>query len=125
MSYIPAAVIDVKKEECEAYIRQTKLYVTLTSAFLFAPVALVMILKGKSVAELDDSALVLFVVVEVLFACSVFSGYLTLGSLARSQDDGSFDVFRRTTRGFSTLQFRLFVAGIVDFVILAVYLFVK
>lgn len=122
MSYAPAEVINVKKEECKAYIKQTKLYMTSTPVFLFASAALVIILKDKNVAGLDDSTLVWFVAAEVLFVSSVLSGYIVLSSLARSQGDGSFDVFCRATRLFSALQFRLFVFGIVCFIALAVHL---
>lgn len=120
MYSMPPTVMDSKKEECQIYIKQTKLFMTLTSAFLFAPVALVMILKDKSAAELDGSTLAWFVAVEILFACSVLSGYIALNSLFKSQDNGSFDAFCKTTRLFSVLQFRLFVAGIVCSAALAV-----
>ena len=122
MNSIPATIIEAKKEECQTYIKQTKNYVALNAAFLFAPVVIVMILKDKSAASLGNSTLAWFVVVEVLFACSVLSGYIVLASLTRSQDDGSFDVFRKTTRFFSMLQSRLFVAGILGLIALAVHL---
>lgn len=105
--------MDSKKEECQIYIKQTKLFMTLTSAFLLAPVALVMTLKDKSATGFDGSALAWFAGVEALFACSVLSGFIVLDSLAKPQNDGSFDAFGKTTRLFSILQFRLFVAGIV------------
>lgn len=121
MSYTPVEVINVKKEECKACIKQTKLYMISTSVFLFASAALVLILKNKSAAELSDSTLAWFVAAEVLFMCSVLSGYMVLGSLDRSQDDGSFDAFCKATRLFSVLQFRSFIFGIVCFIVLAAH----
>lgn len=122
MNNVTPTVTDGKKEACKTYIEQTKLLVTLASAFLFAPAALVTILKDKTSAGLDDCTLSWFVAVEVLFVFSVLSGYVVLGSLAGSQDDGSFNVFRTATRCFSLLQFGSYVVGIGVFVALAVHL---
>lgn len=49
-------------------------------------------------------------------------GGIVLGSLTKSQDDGSFDIFRSTTTLFSRLQFVLFLTGISCSAALAVYL---
>lgn len=122
MSYTPTEVINVKKEECKAYIKQTKLYVALTSAFLFISAVIVIILKDRSTAELDDYILAWFIAAEVLFVCSILSGCMVLSSLAKSQGDGLFDVFCRATRLFSVLQFRSFVLGIACFIALATQL---
>jgi hypothetical protein len=111
-----------KKEACKTYIEQTKLLVALASAFLFAPAGLIAILKDISAAGLDSCTLTWFVVVEALFVCSVLAGYIVLGSLAGSQDNGSFDVFRKATRFFSLLQFGLYIFGIIVFIKLAVHL---
>lgn len=124
MSYTPVEVLNSKKEECTAYIKQTKRYMTLTSVFLFASAVLIIILKNKSATELGNSTLAWFVAAEVLFVCSILSGYMVLGSLTKSQDDGSFDVFCKTTRLFSTLQFRSFVFGISCFIALAAHFIV-
>jgi len=45
-------VSDSKKEACKTYIEQTKLLVTLASAFLFAPAALIGILKDRAAVGL-------------------------------------------------------------------------
>lgn len=114
--------IEGKKEACKTYIEQTKLLVTLASAFLFAPPALVTILKDKNAAGLDRCTMIWFLAIEGLFIISVLSGYCVLGSLAGSQDEGSFDVFRKATRLLSLAQFVLYILGIVAFVALAVHL---
>ena len=122
MNSNPAMIIEVKKEEHKACIKQIKRYMALASAFLFAPAVLVVTLKNKSAAGLDDSTLAWFVAAEVLFMCSVLSGGMVLGSLTKSQDDGSFDIFCSTTKLFSRLQFTLFLVGISCSAALAVHL---
>jgi hypothetical protein len=116
MNVVSTTVSEGKKEACKTYIEQTKLLVTLASAFLFAPAALVTILNNKDAADLDSCVLTSFLIIEVLFVCSVLFGYIALGCLAGSQDDGSFDVFRKATRIFSLLQFVSYVIGIGFFV---------
>src|SRR2546430_4416380 len=49
---------------------------------------------------------------EALFVLSVLAGYIVLGSLVGSQDEGKFDVFRTATRLWSLLQFGLYVGEI-------------
>lgn len=122
MNSNPAMIIDIKKGEHKACMRQIKRYMALTSVFLLVPVALVVILKSKSAAGSDDFTLAWLVAAEMLFMCSVLSGGIVLGSLTKSQDDGSFDIFRSTTTLFSRLQFVLFLTGISCSAALAVYL---
>ena len=111
-----------KTEACKTYIEQTKLLVTLASAFLLAPAGLVAILKDKNAAGIDQCTMIWFIIVEALFVLSVLTGYVVLGSLAGSQDNGSFDIFRPATRFFSIIQFALYLIGIAMFVSLAVHL---
>src|ERR1041384_2526956 len=61
------AMSEGKKEAVKTYIEQTKLLVTLASAFLFAPAGLVGILKDKSAAGLSQSQVCTFIFVEVFF----------------------------------------------------------
>lgn len=110
---------DGQKEAVKTYIEQTKLLVTLASAFLFAPAGLVGILKDKVGAGLSNNQLAWFVWSEVLFIVSVLAGYVVLASLAGSQADEAFDVYRCATRLSSIVQFGSYVLGLFVFMILA------
>jgi hypothetical protein len=114
-----------KQEACKTYIEQTKLLVTLASAFLLAPAGLVAILKDWTSVGIASEELFWFVAAEVLFVLSVLAGYFVLGSLAGSQDKNQFDVFRSATRVSSLLQFGLYVGGMGAFGYLAVQLITK
>jgi hypothetical protein len=111
---------DGKAEACKTYIEQTKLLVTLASAFLFAPAGLVALLKDKDTVHLDKYTMIWFLVVEALFVLSVLTGYVVLGTLAGSQDDGSFNVYRPATMRFSLIQFGLYLGGMGMFIYLAI-----
>src|SRR5258708_16464317 len=91
-------ISDGKKEACRTYVEQTKLLVTLASAFLFAPAGLVAILKDKTAANISQCDIYWFIVIEAFFAASVLAGYIVLATLAGSHDAGDFDVFRPPTR---------------------------
>jgi hypothetical protein len=119
-----ATVSEGKKEACKTYLEQTKLLVTLASAFLFAPAALIGILKDKPQTGLTDAQFTSFIIAEILFISSVLFGYIVLGSLAGSQNSGHFDVFRPATRCFSLLQFGTYLAGLIVFIRL-ILVFVK
>jgi hypothetical protein len=118
----PTTASEGRKEACKTYIEQTKLLVTLASAFLFAPPSLVAILKDKIAVGLTNKGMCWLLLAECLFVGSVLAGYVVLGSLAGSQDDGSFNVFRGTTRWLSIFQFVLYLAGLGAFIWLAVLL---
>lgn len=111
-----------KQEACKTYLEQTKLLVTLASAFLFAPAGLVAILKDRSSAGIATVDLRWFVAAESFFVLSVLAGYVVLGTLAGSQDEGSFDVFRPATRVASLLQLGLYLGGMAAFGYLAIRL---
>jgi len=111
-----------KKEASKTYLEQTKLLVTLASAFLFAPAGLVAIVKDRAAAGVTNASIVWFIIVEALFVCSVLAGYIAIGSLAGSQDAGDFDVYRPATRIFSLLQFTLYLVGLIVFIVLGVRL---
>src|SRR5215831_4406188 len=111
-----------KKEACKTYIEQTKLLVTLASAFLFAPAALIGILKDKPAVGLSNAQFRWFVVAEICFIISVLAGYIVLGTLTGSQHAGQFDVFRPATRGFSLAQFGAYLIGLIVFIKLALAL---
>jgi hypothetical protein len=112
-------ISEAKKEACKTYLEQTKLLVTLASAFLFAPAALVGILKDKTQVGLTNAQIIWFIVAEVFFILSVLAGYIVLGSVTGSQHSGEFNVFRPATRCFSLLQFGFYLAGLIVFIGLA------
>lgn len=115
-------VMDGRKEACKTYLEQTKLLVTLSSAFLFAPATLVVVLKDRRAAGLTYYDVGWFIAGEAFFVVSVLLGYVALGSLAGSQDSGKFDVYRQATRYASLAQFAFYVLGLCVFIGLAVRL---
>jgi hypothetical protein len=112
-------VPDSKKESCKTYVEQTKLLVTLASAFLFGPAALVGILKDRAAVGLTGWQLRWFVAAEVCFIFSVLAGYVVLGTLTGSQYDDKFDVYRPATRRSSLIQLGLYLIGLAAFMFLA------
>ncbi len=107
-----------RSEACKTYIEQTKLLVTLASAFLIAPAVVIVRTSGQAV--LQHRAFWWFVSTEVCFVFSVLMGYFVLGSIAGSQDDGSFDVYRSATRGLSISQLISYLLGLVLFIVLII-----
>jgi hypothetical protein len=120
MTDVPPAIPEGKKEATKTYLEQTKLLVTLASAFLFAPAGLIGILKDRTQAGITKAEVSWLVAAEICFIVSVLSGYVALGSLAGSQDSGDFDVYRPATRRSSLIQFVSYVLGLVLFIILAI-----
>jgi hypothetical protein len=112
---------DGQKEACKTYIDQTKLLVTLASAFLFAPAALFSLLKDHP--HIDAWFGRGFIACEAMFVLSVLCGYVTLGTVSGSQEDGTYDVYRPATRFYSLAQFVLYLIGISVFVGLAIRFF--
>lgn len=110
------------KEAVQTYIEQTKLLVTLASAFLFAPAGLIAILKDRAAVNLTSSQFRYFVIAEGLFIFSVLAGYITLATIAGWQHLGRFDVYRTATRYWSLAQFFSYLAGLILFLVLAVAL---
>jgi hypothetical protein len=49
---------------------------------------------------------------------SVILGYVTIGTIAGTQNDGTYNVFRTATRRFSLAQFCSYIAGVAVFGIL-------
>ena len=110
---------DGPKEAVKTYIEQTKLLVTLASAFILAPAGLVAVLKDRVAAGLTAPQLVGFVVAEVLFITSVLAGYVVLGSIAGYQAANRYDVFRPATRCSSLVQIGTYLLGLGVFILLA------
>lgn len=101
---------DNRKEACKTYVEQTKLLVTLATAFLIPPAAVQVLAHCARVS--------LFVTSELLFVSSILAGYVVFASLAGSQDKGEFDVYRPAVRYASLLQIALFLFGLVAFLML-------
>ncbi len=113
-------VSEGRKEAVKTYIEQTKLLVTLASAFLFAPAGLIAILKDRSASHLTFEQIGWFIGAEICFIVSVIGGYIVLATIAGSQDAGKFNVYRPATVAASLCQFFAYVAGLVIFLWLAV-----
>jgi hypothetical protein len=106
-------VLENKKEACKTYIEQTKLLVTLASAFLVAPLAALALIKGAEKFVLTDTQLVIFIVAESCFILSVLAAYIVLATVAGSQDNGTFDVYRPATRISSGIQLGMYLFGLI------------
>jgi hypothetical protein len=110
---------DGRKEAVKTYLEQTKMLVTLASAFILAPAGLVAVLKERGSVGLTSSQLFWFVVAEILFIASVLAGYVVLGTIAGSQDANKFDVYRPATRYSSLAQIAAYIFGLSVFIYLA------
>lgn len=93
-----------KNEACKTYLEQTKLLVTLASAFIIAPIALFEKLQAMNS---------LIIIMELLFILSVFAGYVVFGSIAGSQHKGECDVYNIGTKIFSWVQIGFFFLGLI------------
>jgi hypothetical protein len=110
--------LDGKKEACKTYVEQTKLLVALSSAFLVAPP--VVLVRTSNQAVLSGQSFWWFVATEFCFVISVLLGYAVLASIAGSQDEGTYDVYRLATRTLSLLQLFSYLSRLVLFVVLIV-----
>ena len=104
---------DNRKEACKTYIEQTKLLVTLASAFVLAPVAIIGYVRNdKPIRVLSLNEIKGLMAAEALYIMSILLGYVVLGALAGAQQDGTFDVFRPAIRVASLLQIALYLIGL-------------
>jgi hypothetical protein len=110
---------DGAKEAVKTYIEQTKLLVTLSSAFVLAPAGAVAVFKDRAVVGLSTSLLFWFVVADVLFILSVLMGYVVLGTISGFQHINRYDVHRAATRWSSLFQILTYLAGLVVFIYFA------
>jgi hypothetical protein len=101
-------------EACKTYIEQTKLLVTLASAFVVAPAAIVA-LEAKRLDSLRPH-LCLVLAAECAFVASVLAAYFVLGSLAGSQHKGTFNVYRPFTMLASVIQLVAYLGGLLEVV---------
>lgn len=94
-------------EACRTYIEQTKLMVSLASAFIIAPAAV------QALLQLKFSWLV--IAAGVLFVTSVLAGYVTLASITGSQYEGKFDVHRKAASHAGKIQIIAYLLGLTLF----------
>ncbi|MFT3705136.1 MAG: OmpA family protein [Agriterribacter sp.] len=93
-----------KNEACKTYLEQTKLLVTLTSAFIVAPAVFyerVNILNGWTIA------------MEFFFISSILMSYVVFGAIAGTQFINQYNVHRRAVKYGSIIQLALFFLGLI------------
>lgn len=96
--------LDHRKSACKTFTEQTKLLMSLASAFILAPAV---------VANFVDFRLTWQIVVaEILFVLSLLASYLTLGALTGTQFKGEFNVYRPAIMWFGRVQFVAYLIGI-------------
>jgi hypothetical protein len=78
-------ISDSQKESCKTYVEQTKLLVTLASAFLFGPAALIGILKDRAAAGLTGWQLRWFITAELCFIVSVVAGGFSIAPFSKGR----------------------------------------
>jgi hypothetical protein len=111
--------LDGAKEAVKTYIEQTKLLVTLASAFVLAPPAAVAVFKDWITIGLSRWLLTWFVVADILFIFSILMGYVVLGTISGSQHLNQYNVYRSATRYCSLLQFFAYIIGLGVFIYFA------
>jgi hypothetical protein len=113
-----AGSLEDKKEACKTFLEQTKLLVTLASAFLLAPAAIVGISSSDpKLSVIRRFTMPKLIIAEILFIASILCGYIVLGTIAGEQHGGTYNVYRAATRVSSILQLALYVVGLIFFVI--------
>jgi hypothetical protein len=103
-----------KQAACNTFLDQTKQLMTLASAFVFAPAAVVGWTTAATSAQLKDH-LDALIWLEAAFLLSLLCGYVTIGTIAGSQNSGQYDVYRPATRIAANAQFALYVLGLILF----------
>lgn len=116
---LATSTLENRKEACKTYIEQIKLLVTLASAFVVAPVALISLLNTKDRIKVPPEIIDKLILSEGLLIASIFFGYMALASVTGEQDSGTFNVYRPATRIYSLLQVFAYLAGAAVFVYLA------
>ena len=101
-----------RKEACRTYLEQTKLLTALASAFLLAPAALLGFLRPATGEPASSGEWLLVAAGEFFLVSSIVLGYVVAGSLAGSQHDGNYDVYRPATRVASLAQLTSLLFGI-------------
>jgi hypothetical protein len=112
-----------KQDACKTFLEQTKQLISLASAFLFAPAAVFTWSKDVSAAKLA-SGVPWLIAIESFFVLSVILGYVTIGTIAGTQNDGSYNVYRPAMREFALAQFIAYVIGLCVFGVFIAHLYV-
>lgn len=99
--------IENRKAACATFIEQTKLLTSLASAFIIAPAIVHNILTLAITWPI--------IAAEVLFILSVLCGYIAMGAIAGSQNEGEYDVTRPAVMNSGRVQFAAYVLGIAFF----------
>jgi hypothetical protein len=107
---------DGPKEACKTYVEQTKLLVTLASAFVVAPSAIISLLRRDTAAMAANVLVKELLWAELSFIASVFIGYITLGTIAGDQHQGTYNVYRPATLICSWAQIVAYLLGLGFFV---------
>lgn len=104
------------KEACKTFIEQTKLLVTLASAFVVAPAAVIPLFISKDHIPVAAVLVRPFLCAEISFVFSVLAGYVVLATIAGYQHQGLFNVHRPATRISSLVQIILYLVGLWEFI---------
>lgn len=110
-----------KQEACKTYVEQTKLLVTLSSAFVVAPAGVLAL--DSTMLRVVRACVCHIVAAELCFAASVLAGYIVLGTVAGSQFSGSYDVYRPGTMIMSWAQILLYLSGLGLFIYVVTAMF--
>lgn len=97
-----------KNDACKTYLEQTKLLVTLASAFIIAPAVFL---------EKIDLFNCLSICMEICFILSVFTGYVVFGTISGTQYKNEFNVYNKGTTWFSRIQITFFILGLILLII--------
>jgi hypothetical protein len=97
-----------KNDACKTYLEQTKLLVTLSSAFIIAPAFFTDEIKITNPFPIW---------MELFFIASVFCGYIVFGTITGTQSKGVFNVYNTGTRIFSLIQIAFFIVGLILLVV--------
>jgi hypothetical protein len=100
-----------KQEACKTFLEQTKQLISLASAFLFAPAA-VFTWSKEIAADRLATGVPWLIGIESCFVVSVILGYVTIGTIAGTQNEGKYDVYRPAMRWFALAQFATYVIGL-------------
>ena len=109
----PSAIAN-KQEACRTYVEQTKLLVTLASAFVVVPAGILALDPARLGAV--RACVCHIVAAEICFVVSVLAGYIVLGTVAGSQFNGSYNVYRPATMITSWVQILTYLGGLSLFV---------
>ena len=107
---------DGRKDACKTYIEQVKLLVTLASAFVVAPAAMIPLFSGTGRMIASHDVIMRFFKAELAFIGSVLAGYFALATIAGYQHRNDFNVYRRATRIVSIIQVLAYLFGLWQFV---------